>query len=248
MTTLRIGRRALLLSALLLMPRLANAKPLGPGSVRIAKQTVRLQKTKGEAVIHYPTVEGSRNEPLRRRIEEAVGLKAGTEMTLEEWKIDCETGCWLYEIDYEVKHNRNSILNLVYTVSGVGAYPDSFSKSLVVDLRTGARLTAADLFKRSSLSALATRLNTDLNTEVERTRRKWGADGEGMEEELREARFDAGKLDDFTIDERGITFHYDFGFPHVAKALEPNGYYRLSWKELKPYIDSQGPLRVFLHL
>jgi hypothetical protein len=101
--------------------------------------------------------------------------------------------------------------------------------------------------KRSSLNALATRLNKDLNTDVERTRRKWGADWEGMEEEeVKDARFDATKLDDFTIGDSGITFHYDFNFAHVVKAMEPSGRYFVGWRELKPYIDKQGPLGVFL--
>lgn len=243
----RDSKRALAFLALLLVPWLAYAKSLHPGSVRIAKQTVRLQNWKDrEAVIHYPTVKGSLDDTLRHRIEEAIGLKAGTDMTLEEWKADNEESRWLSEIDYEIKHNQNSILNLVYTVSGVGAYPDSFSKSLVVDLRTGNPLTAADLFKSSSLNALATRLNTALNADVEKARRKWGADWESMEEELKDARFDAAKLDDLTIGDKGVTFHFDFNFPHVVEAMEPSGRYFVGWKELEPYIDRQGPLGVFL--
>lgn len=246
---MRIIIKSLTFSALLLTSWPPYAQAAAPGSVGIEKQTVRLKRAdaeewKKEAVLHFPVFKGPADPDLRRRIQEAAGLKAGTDNSLEEWKAD--ESSWLDEIDYEVRYNRNSILNLIYTVSGSGAYPDSFSTSLVIDLETGKRLTAVDLFNRASLEALATRLNQALNADVEATRRKWGDDWKGADEEVKNARFDVDHLDDFTIDNRGLTFHYDFGFPHVAKAMSPKGSYLLSWKELAPYIDPQGPLGIFL--
>jgi len=244
---LRIMIQILTLSALLLAPWPSLAKAPASGSVRIEEQTTHLKRKDGqEAVIHAPVVKGIPDEALRSRIQDSVGLKAGTDNTLEEWKADFEDSWWLNEIEYKVGYNRNFLLNLIYTVSGTGAYPDSFSKSLVVDLRTGKLLAAKDLFKRSSLEALAARLNRKLKTDVEATRRKWGDEWDGVvEEEVKNARFDDGHLDDFTIGARGITFHYDFGFAHAVKALEPRGTYFLSWKQLAPYIDPRGPLGVF---
>jgi len=237
--------QTLTLSAFLLASWPSHAKAPASGSVRIEEQTTHLKREDGkEALIHAPVVQGVPDESLRSRIQDSVGLKAGTDETLEEWKADFEDSWWLDEIEYKVGYNRNFLLNLIYTVSGTGAYPDSFSKSLVVDLRTGKPLAAKDLFKSASLEALAARLNRELKADVEATRRKWGADWDG-EEEVKNARFDVAHLDDFTLGERGINFHYDFGFPHVIKALEPRGTYFLSWKQLAPYIDTKGPLGVF---
>lgn len=244
---MRIMIYTLALSALLLAPWPSQAQAPASGSVRIEEQTIHLKRESGqEAVIHAPVVKGVPDEALRSRIQDSAGLKAGTDKTLEEWKQDFEDSWWLNEIEYKVGYNRNRILNLIYTVSGAGAYPDSTTTSVVVDLRTGKLLAARDLFKSSSLKALAAKLNRDLKTDIAATRRKWGADWKDTEEEMKDARFDIGHLNDFTIGARGITFHYDFGFPHVIKAMEPRGTYFLSWKQLAPYIDRQGPLGVFL--
>lgn len=242
---MRIMIYTLALSALLLAPWPSQAKAPASGSVRIEEQTTHLKREDGqEAVIHAPVVKGVPDEDLRSRIQDSAGLKAGTDKTLEEWKKDFEESWWLNEIEYKVGYNRNFILNLIYTVSGAGAYPDSTTTSLVVDLRTGKRLAARDLFKSSSLGALAARLNRELKADVEATRRKWGADWDG-EEDVKNARFDVDHLNDFTIGARGITFHYEFGFAHVMKAEEPRGTYFLSWKQLAPYIDRRGPLGMF---
>ena len=34
----------------------------------------------------------------------------------------------------------------------------------------------------------------------------------------------------------GVAFDYDYGFPHVIKALEPDGELRFSWDEIKRFI------------
>ena len=41
-----------------------------------------------------------------------------------------------------------------------------------------------------------------------------------------------------------IVFSYDFGFPHAVQACEPDGTVRLTFKELKEYIDPSGPIGV----
>ncbi|MCI0524896.1 MAG: hypothetical protein L0Y75_06490 [Acidobacteria bacterium] len=53
-------------------------------------------------------------------------------------------------------------------------------------------------------------------------------------------------LDDFSVNITGVTFLYDFGFPHVVKALEPSGRYFFSYEGLKQYIKRDGLLGVFI--
>jgi hypothetical protein len=61
------------------------------------------------------------------------------------------------------------------------------------------------------------------------------------------ATYKAENLSDFTVSNKGITFHYDYGFPHVALALQPDGEYFFSWTTLKPYIKSSGLFSQFAY-
>ena len=57
--------------------------------------------------------------------------------------------------------------------------------------------------------------------------------------------FTVKNLSSFKLDERGVTFLYDFEFPHAYLAAEPEEEYFLSYKELKPVIDEKGLLAPF---
>lgn len=59
---------------------------------------------------------------------------------------------------------------------------------------------------------------------------------------FRHSNFTAANLDWFSISDRGVTFVYDYGFPHVIKAVEPTGAFFFSWARLKPYIKPGGLL------
>lgn len=54
------------------------------------------------------------------------------------------------------------------------------------------------------------------------------------------ADFTADDLDNFSVGEKGVTFIYDYGFPHVIQACQPSGNYFFTWNELKPYIKPGG--------
>lgn len=58
--------------------------------------------------------------------------------------------------------------------------------------------------------------------------------------------FEEKDLDNFAVDMAGVTFYYDYGFPNVLKALEPEGELWLSWAEVKPFIKQDGLLARFV--
>jgi hypothetical protein len=130
--------------------------------------------------------------------------------------------------------------------SGVGAYPSSTDKHRIVELKTGKVLKAADVFKRESLETIAATVNRAMQAEIRRAIAKADPDAKSVIAELTAQRFQIQNLNDFSVSDRGVTFLYDFGFPHVAKALEPPGRYFLSYKQLKPYIKQDGALGLFL--
>jgi hypothetical protein len=52
-------------------------------------------------------------------------------------------------------------------------------------------------------------------------------------------------LDSFRVDYRGVTFPWEFGFPHVGKNNEPrDGGFFFTYAELKNYISPNGLLAV----
>lgn len=53
-----------------------------------------------------------------------------------------------------------------------------------------------------------------------------------MEESLLDGRFSAETLDDFLVEHDGVSFYYDFGFPHAISASVSKGPRRSSWRRL----------------
>jgi hypothetical protein len=231
--------------------------PVVAGNVRIEKKTEVLKSEAfggRKAVIHTPVFHGIKDPALLKRIQESIdaGVRDATESSPEEWVNEwkAEGGGWLTDIDYRVTYDDRDLLSLVYVIGGLGAYPDETEICIVLDMKTGRRLAAKDLFK--SQEELAAKVERMRAAEVEKTLQEHRAHLKDMEltEELLTAimepavqsRFGVENLDTFRIDDKGVTFVYDFEFPHVSEALEPSGEYFLSYEELRPYINPEGPL------
>jgi hypothetical protein len=154
---------------------------------------------------------------------------------------------WLSELSYEVNYNKHNILAITLTISGVGAYPDSWSKTFVVNLATGERVKAPGVFQ--GLPELLTAVRRVEQAELKKHIK-------GLGEEFPQEQYDAGlvngkhvqidDLDQFRLDDKGVTFVYDYGFPHVIEALQPDGLFFLSWAQLRPYIRREGLLGRFV--
>ena len=63
-----------------------------------------------------------------------------------------------------------------------------------------------------------------------------------VRDQLGELKFDVNNLDEFSVNDQGVTFLYDAGFPHAIRALQPDGENFFSYAELRPYIKRNGPL------
>ncbi len=231
--------------------------PVVAGNVRIEKKTEVLKSEAfggRKAVIHTPVFHGIKDPALLKRIQESIaaGVRDATDSSPEEWVNEwkAEGGGWLTSIDYRVTYDDRDLLSLVYVIGGVGAYPDETEVCIVLDMKTGRRLAADGLFK--SQEELAAKVERMRAAAVEKTFQEHRAhlkDREMTEEDLAmtmepavESRFGVENLDTFRLDDKGVTFVYDFGFPHVSQALEPSGEYFLSYEELRPYINPEGPL------
>ena len=129
---------------------------------------------------------------------------------------------------------------------GIGAYPDTHTKHFAINLRNGELIKAGDAFDSPSLDTLAALVDKKLQTENQETIRDSGDDRETAKDLLKDLKIKASDLDDFSISDKGITFLYDAGFPHVAQALQPVGQYFFTFAELKSYIKRDGPLGMFV--
>ena len=200
------------------------------------------------AVVVYPVITGLKADVLRN-VRSHFAFKNIFDYSLAEYRADQ----WLSEFSYVVNHNGNSLLDITFTQSGMAAYPDEQSKHFLIDLRNGKLITAKDAFQEDKLSSLAALVNRKLQDEIERLRKE-NADSTERDSDQKAAvndayeilKFEPKDLENFSVSKTGVTFLYDSGFPHVIKALEPQGRYYFRYAELKPFIKGQGPLGQFL--
>lgn len=199
-----------------------------------------------KAVLRLPVISGLSNPAVLRKVRATLQLKNIFETSLEEYRQDT----WLSEFDYKVNYNQNHILDITFTQSGMGAYPDTHTKHFIINLQNGNVVKAADVFKPDAIETLVQMVDRKLQDEVKtiikegvETDTELDADQkQSLNEQLGQLKFTAENLDEFSVSATGITFLYDAGFPHVIQALQPEGRYFFSYAELKPFIKSEGLL------
>jgi hypothetical protein len=193
--------------------------------------------------VSYPLLSGIADKALLKRLQSAVMPRVENKDAVAEMKQER----WLQEVTYKVNCNQHSLLHLTYQFSGLGAYPDEFYRYIAIDLRTGQRVTIKDLFTASALPQLIAKANRMMQAVIRQTIQTVDKEEQAdIKQRLSSVKFDASNLTDFTVTPKGVTFHLDFGFPHVIKALQPRGEYFFSFAALKPYIRRDGLLNAFL--
>lgn len=70
-------------------------------------------------------------------------------------------------IDYAVEYRDDKILSLNITVEGCGAYCESYNVPVNFDLASGAAITLSDLFSRSTMAELNTRIRKDIRSQID---------------------------------------------------------------------------------
>ena len=196
--------------------------------------------------INYPKVKAA-TPALSKKIEAAVSYQSVLGLKLNEELRDIQ---WLETADYEVLYNKNGVLSISLFMEGSGAYPSSMTKYVVVDLRTGTRATPVAAF--SNTSGLLALVKKAKNKEVAQAIVDIKKDKENNEEHPEDlfkdsAKYHPVKLDQFTVSDKGITFHHNYDFAHVIQALQPSGEFFFTWSQLKPYIKAGSLLSRIKH-
>lgn len=183
--------------------------------------------------ITYPRVSGL-SPALNKKVQTTIGYDRTLDLKLKEELGEFQ---WLEEASYEVNYNKKGILVITLSMEGTAAYPSDVSKTVVVDLRTGDRVTPAQIFiDLNRLAAMCRKAQRDEIKASLAEIKKESPDETDPESLFRDADFKVSDLKEFSVNDQGVTFHYDYGFPHVILALQPDGQYFFNWHELKPFI------------
>lgn len=203
-----------------------------------------IQDFKRTFTIRRPIAKAS-TPALSKKITAAINPESVLDIRIKDELRDEQ---WLEEADYKVIYNQNGILTIKLWMEGTAAYPDSVTKYIVVDLRSGNRLRPADVF--ADLNGFTRIVKGIQSDEVRKSIVAMKKDpdiGDSDPSQLfSETDFKADDLKEFSVNGSGVTFHYDYGFPHVLKAVQPPGEYALSWTRLKPFIRRDGLLARFI--
>ena len=210
---------------------------------RTAKEVPDYKRT---MKINRPRVSGL-SAALNRKIENAVSFESVFDFKLKE---ELNENFWLDEAGFDVEYNRNGILAMALTMDGSAAYPSLYIKRVAVDLKTGVRVKAADVFAAGKTNGLVKKLDGVLQKTMKQAigeaTKESADDAKDLKEMLAGKKFSAEYLENFSVGDKGVKFYYDYGFPHVALALEPNNEFFLSYAELKPFIKRDGLLARFV--
>lgn len=210
---------------------------------RIVKKGFEHKKT---FTLTHPKVSGT-SAALNKKIEHAISYERNFEINLKEEQREI---FWLDSADFKTEYNRGGILAIALTIDGSGAYPSTSTKHVVVDTKTGLQLKPEDLFISNKtaelINLLDDRLQKRMKLAIAEVKKDSVEDGAALTEMLAEKKFTDENLDYFSVNDKGVTFYYDYGFPHINLALEPDGELFLSYADLKSFVKRDGLLARFV--
>jgi hypothetical protein len=202
-----------------------------------------LMECKKSFTVIRPRVTGL-SPALNKKVESVISYEKVSNLNVRE---ELNKIQWLEEASYDVNYNKNGILDITIFMSGAGAYPSVFQRNIAVDLKTGERIRPQDVF--TNLGGLAAKVKKAQLAEMKKATEDYKKDADAADFDASEyfdkADFTIKNLAEFTIGEKGVTFIYNYGFPHVALALQPEGRFFYDWSELKPFIRRDGLLARF---
>lgn len=190
------------------------------------------------SVMEWPVVVGAADDPAVEAINAALSWETVTGQPLEETvAIFAEIQRGYTGADFVVNFDEGGILDITITTDFVGAYPSTAYCYFCFDTSTGERLGAADILDPQRFVELASILDAMLQENISEAAAHCCEEADGVPDEIYEGySFTIEDLESFTVTEDGMWFHYDFGFPHVIEAAEPDGELFLPAGEISPFL------------
>lgn len=231
-------RKLLLLSAALGLSSVTTLAQVTVTSNCVTRERkgADVEEWKGKLEIEYPKFSGIEDKETLRKLEETFSYWRVFEFSLEETEEDR----WLDKLGYTVNYNKNGIIELKLTESGSGAYPDDHDQTIVADLSTGTRIEMTDLFQNriGLLAEIDKKQQIEILAAKKENRESYDTDGSEFDDVSKAS----DEVREFSVSDLGVSFLYDYGFPHVIKALQPPGRFFFSWTELKPFLREYSSL------
>ena len=179
---------------------------------------------------------------LSRRITAAISPEKVLDLNIRE---ELTENQWLEEADYKILFNQNGVLCVEEWMTGTAAYPDGITRRVVVDIATGFAVAPTDVLK--DLTEFAVLVKKKQTAEIAAARAEMKSEPDARPDDLfSETNFTVQDFKQFSIDSKGVTIYYDYGFPHVVEAWEPAGEFRFSWAEIKPFVRTESLLARFV--
>lgn len=204
------------------------------GEVGVLPLRVELGQEGEGPLLTLPVVEGEAGDPAVDAMNAALSWDSLTDQPLEETlAIYKEMQSGYIGADYTVDYDAGGILDLTITIEFLGPYPSTSRQYFCFVVATGERLSMRELLPDGSEAELAAILDGMLQANIEETRQAW----DELDESIYSGyAFTVEDLERFSIVEDGVWFHYDFGFPHVALAAEPEGDLFLPAERILPFL------------
>ncbi len=236
---------AILFAIVLLVPVCFAQTVTITGKKQVYTRTKPISGYKKSFTVHRPIAKAA-TPALSKKISDLLDPVNVLEINLKEELSDMQ---WLEEASFEEVFNKDGVLTMRLWMEGSAAYSDSVTKYVVIDVVKGEKLTPANAF--IDLPGLIAAVKKKQDAEVDKAVKDIKADPEFAKDEdpkqlFEYTNFEEKDLDNFAVDMAGVTFYYDYGFPNVLKALEPEGELWLSWAEVKPFIKQDGLLARFV--
>ncbi len=213
-----------------------------------------------EFTVRYPIITGVISESILYKIKQIFDYEKVFDVSISE-AIAGEW--WLSDLDYSVLFLKKPFLNIMLYMESIGAYPWSVTRSIVVDYETGTLVKIKDVFREGSLERLASIINEFAQQDMKMAFLKFKyldeiplQDNLGQEESKQYSRhfeemfnleeLTVADLNEFSIDDYGVSFKVHFGFPFVTKPIEPEGKYHFDFESLKQFIKPDSVLERFI--
>ena len=175
-----------------------------------------------KASIKWPVVEG--DFAGVDRISELLDYESITGETIVQTRENYQLyGSGIVGAYFQVNYSDTQYLDLTITVETLGAYPSRMVFDKLFNLATGELITPNDLFLESELNNLVTLCDNELQNRI-------------PSETPEDYRFTLENLEQVGVRRSGIIFHYDFQYPHVSEALEPDGELFFYWGDINKYL------------
>lgn len=200
---------------------------------------------KAKVTIDHPVIKAA-TRSLSRRIAQTISFSRVLGIDLKhELNGDDQ---WLEAAGYDVDINKNGVLCVNLWMSGTGQFWSMFNRPVVVDLKTGKRVTAEMVFK--DMSGLAATVKKHQQAEIAQAKidipKTEGYSNFDTGVLFETADLTVRDLSEFAVTDEGLVFKYDYGFPRIMWEIQPQGVYVVPWSEARPFIRCRGLLGKFV--